>query len=125
MDMVRLNKVCDLYASGLGVKAIASEVGVSSKTIWVVLAQARGLGDVRARHRRVRGDAAVDVLMESFEAADGGYLGWEDFRMLLWGGEDVPATWRVVVRVGLTDCRKKYGVKIVHDRVSGGYRLVK
>lgn len=125
MDMVRLNRVCDLYAAGIGVKGIASDVGVSAKTIWLMLSRARELGDVRARHRRVRKDAAVDVLMESFEAADGGYLGWEDFRMLLWGGADVPATWRTVVRVGLTDCRKKYGVKISYDRVTGGYRLVK
>ena len=79
---------------------------VSSKTIWLYLAKARDLGDVRARHRRVRRENFVKVLMDSFEAADGGYLGWDDFRMLLWGGVDVPATWRTVVRVGISDCRK-------------------
>lgn len=125
MDMGRLNRVCDLYASGATVKVIAADVGVSSNTIWLILAKARELGDVRARHRRVRGDAVVSVLMDSFEAADGGFLGWEDFRHLLWGGRDVPATWRTVVRVGISDCRKRFGVQIAHDRKMNGYRLVR
>jgi len=125
MDMTKLNKVCDLYASGAAVKEIAYSVGVSSKTIWLYLSKARDAGDPRARHRRVRGDGVVKVLMDSFEAADGGFLGWEDFRMLLWGGVDVPATWRTVVRVGISDCRKRFGCEIRHDRVLSGYRLVK
>ena len=54
MDMVKLDRVCDLYASGATVKEIAYACGVSSKTIWLYLAKARDLGDVRARHRRLR-----------------------------------------------------------------------
>jgi hypothetical protein len=125
MDMLKLNRVCDLYASGATVKEIAYACGVSSKTIWLYLSKARDLGDVRAKHRRVRRENFVKVLMDSFEVADGGYLGWDDFRMLLWGGVDVPATWRTVVRVGISDCRKRFGVDIVSDRKVGGYRLVK
>ena len=74
--MEKLNRVCDLYASGATVKEIAYACGVSSKTIWLYLAKARDLGDVRARHRRVRRENFVKVLMDSFEAADGGYLAW-------------------------------------------------
>jgi hypothetical protein len=125
MDMDKLNRVCAMYASGQTVKVIASDVGVSSNTIWLYLQRAREMGDVRARHRRVRGDAVVKVLADSFESADGGFLGWDDFRMLLWAGRDVPATWRTVVRVGITDCRKRFGLDIVHDRVRKGYRLVR
>ena len=71
MDMDKLNRVCAMYAAGQTVKVIASDVGVSSNTIWLYLQRAREMGDVRARHRRVRGDAVVKVLADSFEAADG------------------------------------------------------
>ena len=125
MDMQVLNRVCDLYASGATVKVIASEVGLSSRSIWLMLDRARKLGDVRARHRRVVGASVVEVLRDAFEAADGGFLGWEDFRQLLWAGQDVPATWRVIVRVGVSDCRKRFGLVIVADRKMNGYRLVR
>lgn len=125
MDMAKLDRVCAMYAAGRTVKEIAFEVGVSAKMVWLYLARARDLGDVRARHRRVRGEGVARVMMDAFEASDGGYLGMDDFRMLLWGGLDVPATWRTVVRVGVSDVRKRFGVEIKHDRVAGGYRLVR
>ena len=125
MDMQVLNRVCDLYASGATVKVIAGEVGLSTRSIWIVLDRARKLGDVRARHRRVAGAGVVNMLRDAFEAADGGFLGWEDFRQLLWAGEDVPATWRVIVRVGISECRKRFGLEVVAERKLNGYRLVR
>jgi hypothetical protein len=125
MDMQILNRVCDLYSSGATVKAIALDVGISTRMIWLYLGKARDMGDPRARHRRVVGAGIVNVLRDAFEAADGGFLGWEDFRQLLWAGQDVPATWRVIVRVGVSDCRKRFGLEIVSDRKMNGYRLVR
>jgi len=124
--MATVDDVLNYYSAGHLLKDIADRCGVSVKHVSKVVSDGRVRGDVRARYRRVPGVSGGVLLRRLFESAAGGALTWEELRLSLWeDDESRPSTWRTVVRLGVSDCRKKYGMVIVSDRKLDGYRWVR
>ena len=120
------DRVLGMYSSGMLLKSVAEECGVSVKYVSKLVNEGRVRGDVRARYRRPPGVSVGVLLKGLFEGVDGGVLSWEDLRLSLWPVDgERPSTWRTVVRLGVSDCRKRFGMNIVSDRKLDGYRLVK
>lgn len=127
MDYAKLDRICGMYSGGVLLKDIAAEVGVSLPHVLRYLQRARALGDVRARGRRPADAVSrCEMVRQMFEASDDGFVGQGDIVGVFWGeGVERPATWKVLVRLAVSDCRRKFGMVVEVDRKLGGYRYVR
>lgn len=127
MDYAKLDRICAMYSGGMLLKDICFEVGLSSAHVLRYLQRARALGDVRARGRRPADAVSrCELVRQMLEASDDGFVGQGEIVGIFWpDGVVRPATWRVLVRLAVSDCRRKFGMVVEVDRKRGGYRLVK
>ena len=118
-----LDRVCQMYAGGARLKDISAEAGVSLAQVCRYLSKARALGDVRARGRRPMDSLSRGEMMrQMFEASDDGFVLFSDVVEMFWPGEmQRPSTWRVLVRLAASFCRKRYGMVLEYDRAREGY----
>lgn len=127
MDYAKLDRICAMYSGGVLLKDIAGEVGLSLAHVLRYLQRARVAGDVRARGRRPSDAVSrCEMVRQMFEASDDGFVGQGDIVGVFWGdGVERPATWKVLVRLAVSDCRRKFGMVVEVDRKRGGYRYVR
>lgn len=105
--------------------------GVTLSPEDVAACRAKGhgctLGDVRARGRRPMDSLSRGEMMrQMFEASDDGFVLFSDVVEMFWpGGMQRPSTWRVLVRLAASFCRKRYGMVLEYDRAREGYVWVR
>ncbi len=127
VDYAVLDRICQMYAGKVRLREISVRAGVSLAQVCRYLVKARELGDVRARSRRpVDSRSRGEMLREMFEASDDGFVLVDDVVAMFWSpGVERPSTWRVLVRLAVTHCRKRYGMKVEFDRGRRGYGWVR
>lgn len=80
-----VNRICDLYRSGLGIKEIGKVVGVSGASVWLVL---KRVGIERSGRGKRRYKLNVDSFSKGTDESDywAGYI-WGDGSILVAGGK--------------------------------------
>jgi len=127
VDYAVLDRVCQMYAGKVRLREISVRAGISLAQVCRYLVKARELGDVRATLRRPADSRSRgQLLREMFEASDDGFVAVDDAVEMFWPrGVERPSTWRVLVRLGVTHCRKRFGMKVEFDRGRRGYVWVR
>lgn len=100
-----VNVICDLYAARVPMHEIVDRVNLSPSAIFRIIANVRMTGDVRVRTpRRLPKVVRQDLVMGLLRCGEPVPL--ERMAEVVWGDE-VPGSWRVILRLLVRDLRKK------------------
>jgi hypothetical protein len=119
MDTVIVNRVIDMYASGVPVRVVCNRCNVSISSVMRVVKQARAEGDVRVLKKRKLGSGERGRAIEGMLGVEGGVSAAQIAEML-WG-DDFPSTWRNVISIEMTKLRR---AGVVVKNLKGRYVLV-